>query len=44
MTAVVRQPETAEERQKALQALLACPTHSIHVKHQVRFTAFVWTY
>lgn len=34
MTAVVRQPETPEERHKALQALLACPTHSIHVKHQ----------
>lgn len=29
-TAVLRQPETAEQRQAALQALLACPTFSIH--------------
>lgn len=35
MSAVVRQPETPDERRKALQALLACPTHSIQVKHQV---------
>jgi glyoxylase-like metal-dependent hydrolase (beta-lactamase superfamily II) len=34
MSAVVRQPETPDERRKALQALLACPTHSIQVKHQ----------
>ena len=35
MSAVVRQPETPDERRKALQALHACPTHSIQVKHQV---------
>jgi ferredoxin len=35
MSAVVRQPETPDQRRRALQALHACPTHSIQVKHQV---------
>lgn len=40
MSAVVHQPETPEERRRALQALLACPTHSIQVKHQVWRSGF----
>ncbi len=35
MSAVVNQPITPEGRRAALQALAACPTHSIHVKSQV---------
>lgn len=31
-TAVIHQPESAEERLRALQALLACPTSSIHTE------------
>jgi glyoxylase-like metal-dependent hydrolase (beta-lactamase superfamily II) len=34
MTAVVHQPDTPEARRRALQALVACPTYSIHVKKQ----------
>lgn len=36
MSAVFKQPEGQEERLKALQALLACPTSSIHTKEPAR--------
>ncbi len=36
MSAVVEQPGTPEARRAALQALVACPTHSIHVRKQAR--------
>lgn len=34
MSAVVRQPQTPEEREKAMQALITCPTFSIHARQQ----------
>eukprot|EP01026_Neomeris_dumetosa_P059976 TRINITY_DN5624_c0_g1_i9.p1 TRINITY_DN5624_c0_g1~~TRINITY_DN5624_c0_g1_i9.p1 ORF type:complete len:347 (+),score=23.27 TRINITY_DN5624_c0_g1_i9:56-1096(+) len=33
-SAVVKQPQSAERRKRAMQALISCPTYSIHMKQQ----------